>query len=155
MFVEANNRQISLPNIVPPQNTCCSTWSAEKCTRDVTVKTNFTITCAVTSGTPTELKWSVWNSTLGDWEKVRIIIVKWIKTINWFQFDPTRVSEKDSSESSLERPEDMTGCVPYTGVNINYETTLEIYHVDMTTNNTQYKCIATNAKGKMNSPYPI
>lgn len=74
MFVEANNRQISLPNIVPPQNTCCSTWSAEKCTRDVTVKTNFTITCAVTSGTPTELKWSVWNSTLGDWEKVRMLI---------------------------------------------------------------------------------
>jgi predicted DNA repair protein MutK len=42
----------------------------------------------------------------------------------------------------------MTGCVPYTGVNINYENTLEIYHVDISTNNTQYKCIATNAKGQ-------
>ena len=49
----------------------------------------------------------------------------------------------------------MTGCVPYTGVNINYETTLEIYHVDMTTNNTQYKCIATNAKGKIITINPI
>ena len=71
MYVEANNRQISLPNIVPPQNTCCSTWSAEQCTRDVRVTANFTITCAVTSGTPTELKWSVWNNTLEQWEKVR------------------------------------------------------------------------------------
>ena len=43
----------------------------------------------------------------------------------------------------------MTGCVPYYGVNINYETTLEIYHVDMAMNNTKYKCIATNAKGRM------